>query len=455
MRQQIKLRIFRIFSFIMASIIFFSSLSLPVNAASSSLPDLSNKNIYFKQTGSYCTLDSLAMVFRRKAILDGNENWKIITESSMKKGNWSDSGLANESVFKKTSYGLNMTSAAKALYSMKNNNYKRNPSPAKVISELKKQLDKHPEGIVIYVYQNYKKNATTSGCKWQHAVLLTGYNGNTFYCVDPAKSAASGIINLQNSILTDSKHANTKSLDKLFSYAVKIWYVSSSANKATKEITSQDPVKEITVTTPTIKVTQYPTNLTSGSSFSIRGTISSKNKITSVKGYILDSKNKTVQSTTENPNSKSLNIRNLKVNQKLLFGKLSSGNYTLKIVAKDASGGSKTWTQAFTVTTPTKININFTQYPKSIAYKKSYSLRGTISSNYKINSIQGYILNSQGVVVQSTTDTPNAKSANIRSLRLNQKMYFGKLAKGKYTLKVVIKVSSGKSKTWSKTFTVK
>ena len=453
MKRDRKNRSIRIFSCIMAFVVFAATLTMPVSAAPSVASQLANPNVYFKQTGKYCTLDSLAMVFRRKAIIDGNNNWNVITEKTMANysNNWQP-GLAGAAKYKNAKYGLDMTSSSDSLYSMKKNNYKKNSSPQKIKAELKKQLDKHPEGIVLYIYESQKSGKA----KWEHAVVLTGYSGDTFYCVDPANGAPKGIIKLQNSVLTDHKHANTKSIDKLFSYAVKIWYVQKSNNSVAKASgTKNTTTAKTTVTTPTINVTQYPSSITQGSAFGLRGTITSKNKITSLKGSITNSSGKTVQSTSEAPNSKSVNIRNMKVNNKLLFGKLSPGQYTLKIVAKDSTGGSKTWSKKITVKASTKLNINFTQYPKSITKGKSFSLRGTFSSNYAIKSINGYIINSKGTVVQSTTDKFNQKTVNIRATNLNQKLRFGKLAKGKYTLKVVIKTSSGTTKTWSKTFTVK
>ncbi len=100
------------------------------------------------------------------------------------------------------------------------------------------------------------------------------------------------------------------------------------------------------------------------------------------------------------------------------------------------------------------LNINFTQYPESIKQGNSFSLRGDVSSNYKITSVKGYIINSSGTNIYTTSDYPDSKSMDIRSAKLNQNLPFGKLSSGNYTLKVVATDSSGSSKTWKKDFSV-
>ena len=101
------------------------------------------------------------------------------------------------------------------------------------------------------------------------------------------------------------------------------------------------------------------------------------------------------------------------------------------------------------------LGINLTQYPTNITKGKAFNLTGNVTSNYNITSVKGYIINSSGSIVQSTTDKPNAKSMNIQPASLNQNLIFNNLSEGTYTLKVEAKDSSGRSNTWSKSFTVK
>ena len=99
----------------------------------------------------------------------------------------------------------------------------------------------------------------------------------------------------------------------------------------------------------TIDVTKYPTEIKRGSSFSLRGTISSSDRISTIRGYILDENMDEVQSTSDSANSKSVNIKSKNVNKKLAFGKLAKGTYTLKIVAVDDNNNIGIWEKTFIV----------------------------------------------------------------------------------------------------------
>lgn len=233
---------------------------------------------------------------------------------------------------------------------------------------------------------------------------------------------------------------------------------------------TQTPPKPNAPSALAINLTNYPTSITAGDTFSLRGEVSSNYNITSVKGYIINSSNNsTVQTTSDTPNAKSMDIRPANLNQRMLFDKLPAGTYTLKIEAKDASGGNPAVEQkSFTVKakgqenapqdTPNKeestLKINLTNYLSSITVGESASLRGTVSSNYNITSVKGYLINSSNQTVQSTTDTPNAKSMDIRSANLNQSMRFDKLSTGSYYLRIEATDATGKTAVTSKSITV-
>ncbi len=198
------------------------SSNLVVSSGGTMGVDLSDSSIYFKQTQKYCTLDAMAVVFRRRAVLDGNMNYESITENSMiNKGNWVSGGLTNAPKYVDSTKNLNMSASSKRLnFQVKGNQYTMTESPDAVKSTLKSMLDTHPEGIVLYVFSD--------DMKWMHAVTLTDYNGDVFYCADPA--TGDGIIPLMESSLTDSRHAKANNIDSLLSNCVKIWWVSSYDN---------------------------------------------------------------------------------------------------------------------------------------------------------------------------------------------------------------------------------
>ena len=99
------------------------------------------------------------------------------------------------------------------------------------------------------------------------------------------------------------------------------------------------------------------------------------------------------------------------------------------------------------------LSINMTSYPSSINQGSGFGLRGSIDSNYNITKVSGYVLDSSGNVVLSSTDYPNSTSMNVRYANLNNDLVFNRLGSGNYTLKVV--ASDGvTSREWSSGFSV-
>ncbi len=123
--------------------------------------ELNDSEVFLKQSQAHvCTLTASAMMIRRAAMLSGNEEWKQITEQSIRKNAWTE-GAGLKWNFKAS--GISVT-------------HKSLSSPRELIA----MLDKHPEGIVIY---NSRK---------PHAILVTDYTDGVFYCSDPANNKPSG-----------------------------------------------------------------------------------------------------------------------------------------------------------------------------------------------------------------------------------------------------------------------
>lgn len=212
----------KIVSVILSFVLLFSL----VESTALAIVSIDDTSVTIKQTGERCTIDSIGIMFRRKAILDGNDNWSSITEKSLL--NKTGFPPSNDAEYVDSAKGLNMKTIGKVLYRMQNNNYKRNQNVDNMVSDLKLLLDKYPEGIVLYVYEDKESNKG----EFQHAVLLTRYDGANFYCMDPANNVPNGEINLMSSALADGDHANTSSVYELLSYSVKVWYISSSSNES-------------------------------------------------------------------------------------------------------------------------------------------------------------------------------------------------------------------------------
>jgi len=218
-------------------------------------------------------------------------------------------------------------------------------------------------------------------------------------------------------------------------------------------------VVEVEKSSLNINLTSYPTSIKQGSSFGLRGTISSNYNIKRVNGYI--KQGDTVYASSEDtPNKKKLDVKTAALNKNLIFGKLPVGNYSLCVEAVDTSGQTVRINKNFSVYEEQKkdastLSINLERYPVSINLGSLFSVRGNITSNYSISKVKGYIYDANGSVVQSTTDTPNSTYMEIRPANLNQKLIFGKLSSGNYTMKVEAVDASGKVVTATKNFTVK
>lgn len=163
-------------------------------AASASLPD----SIYLQQeTGSTCTLASVAMMLRARLYLSNNDQWSLVTESSIKPTAWLfGSGLYWNFTVSGTDYTVSVSHASTSGIS---------------ISSLKSLLDEHPEGIVLYC-----------GNK-PHAVYIIDYEDDTFYCEDPLGSYAGCRRTLESSSLGAYYSSQAGVLSNVTAY----WYVSS------------------------------------------------------------------------------------------------------------------------------------------------------------------------------------------------------------------------------------
>lgn len=207
-----------------------------------------------------------------------------------------------------------------------------------------------------------------------------------------------------------------------------------------------------------INLTKYPVQHTQGKNFGLRGTIFSNYKIKKIYGYIKQNGN-VVQSTEDTPNAKSVDVKNQKLNNNLVFETLGAGNYTLEVCAVDTSGNSITVTKNFDVVgqavkAESTLSINLDKYPVTLNAGSGFGLRGSVTSNYNIALVKGYVINSNGQTVLSSKDTPNSTSMDIRYARLNNDLVFNNLGAGNYTMKVVATDNSGRSVEVSKAFTV-
>lgn len=207
-----------------------------------------------------------------------------------------------------------------------------------------------------------------------------------------------------------------------------------------------------------INLTRYPVQHTQGNNFGLRGTISSNYKIKKIYGYIKQNGN-IIQSTEDTPNVKSVNVKEQRLNNNLVFETLGAGNYTLEVQAVDASGNGITVTKNFSVVgqsvkAESNLSINLDKYPVTLNAGSGFGLRGSVTSNYNIAAVNGYVVNANGSTVLSSKDTPNSTYMDIRYANLNNDLVFNNLGAGNYVMRVVATDNSGRTVEVSKNFTV-
>lgn len=149
----------RIFCFLIITVLCFgllTAVTAPAQAA-----EILPQELYMEQSRpGICTMTSAAMLLRSALYLNGSSHWSEISERAAAASCWLwgtgilfqwsfETDYASISVERTAFYGI----SAEALRAV---------------------LDEHPEGVELYC----------GGVP--HAVLLTDYEGDTFYCVDPA-----------------------------------------------------------------------------------------------------------------------------------------------------------------------------------------------------------------------------------------------------------------------------
>ena len=252
---------------------------------------------YFKQSrGGTCTLASAAMMLRRRAYLDGLNDWTDVTENSVRSTAWSN-GLAHSFTYKEMQVG-----------------YATLPSGTAAKTTLLIQLlEQHPEGIVLYDRTQ------------PHAVLLTDYTNGIFYCSDPAGNISSGRIPLTSSSVSVARSSC-------------YWYVTSDHNSVAVQ---SDDLR--------LEGMRYPVNIRLGSGMALTGTAKSSGgtTLTSVQIAIMDEADQTVQSASAQVNGSSWSFKTL--DDQIRFGELPEGVYTYMVIVTDSNGESLCFATDFTV----------------------------------------------------------------------------------------------------------
>lgn len=195
----------RILSLIM-SVLLLAALATTASAAT--YEALNQDEVFLKQEQrGTCTLASTAMMLRRAALLNGDENWAEITEASCRATFW----RAGRGLPYNFSYGDLTVSHARLPGGEAN---------TQVLIDL---LEEHPEGIMLH-----------AACV-PHGILLTEYRDGQFYCADPSEYANTGIIPIEEAWGTRVENSNA------------YWYVTSEVADPKEELVLAEAAIETSV----------------------------------------------------------------------------------------------------------------------------------------------------------------------------------------------------------------
>lgn len=202
--------------------------------------------------------------------------------------------------------------------------------------------------------------------------------------------------------------------------------------------------------------TKLPSSINVGTAKTISGTITSSYNLTYINGYILASDHKTIvdkasaTKTELNKYKKRYNLAGSYVDRNLDINKLSPGTYYLKITAKNTKEKAVALVDyKFTIkAAASTLKISGNTAIPTLTQGSYWTCNGTITSNYNITAVRGYILqfDSKGkeTIVDSSSATPNSKSFKLQNSKVDTGLSFNILSPGTYWYKITAYDSSGK-----------
>lgn len=168
------------------------------------------EEIFLQQDrGNSCTLCASTMMIRSLLYLAGSEDYKQVTESDVRSTAWTSVGLSWNWTYEVGEHTVTVGHKHVGGIGGK---------------KLKKLLEDHPEGIVLYC-----------GGSSPHAVFVTDCTDDVVYCADPAATYAGERMPLSDSLLGD-RHGSQSSI---LSDATAYWYIADS------KIVIPEPVREV------------------------------------------------------------------------------------------------------------------------------------------------------------------------------------------------------------------
>ena len=187
----------------------------------------------------------------------------------------------------------------------------------------------------------------------------------------------------------------------------------------------------------TVSSLTVPEEITAGDSFDIKGTIRSTYTIKTAKIGICNKDGKWISGhyTTKKPGKKTCSLS--KANDRLHIDTLDKGTYYLKVYVTDSQNHKKTAVkQKFKIRAASAFSIKYLSVPEKLTEGDTFSVKGTVKSEYSITSIKIGVCDTEGKWISGhyTTKKPGKKTYSLSNA--DSRMKFSTLTPGRYCFTV-------------------
>jgi len=228
-------------------------------------------------------------------------------------------------------------------------------------------------------------------------------------------------------------------------YKYRVWVHSANGSKSWPYL--------LTVTAPvatfSIAGRTYPTTLTHGDDFTVKGTVTCSEPMTKVQVMVLTlDSGEAVLEAVAAPNDVTFDISAL--DSQLAFRTLPVGSYKYRIWAHSA-GGSKSWPFAFKVVESAFTLSDDTAIPTTLDIGTDFDVKGTVNGPEPLTEVAVSVVAQTGKVMSAVTAAPNAESFDLSTL--DSGLSFVSIPAGTYTYTLTAKTATD-SRTWSYSFKI-
>lgn len=216
-----------------------------------------------------------------------------------------------------------------------------------------------------------------------------------------------------------------------------------------------------------LKGAKYPTSITKGKKYAVKGKIVSNKKIKRVEiGIVKASTNKWTKYKYNNKKVKAKTFNIKRAASKLKFNKLAAGEYYYRIYVHTKGSVRLLMNQKFTVKKKVKkqatvsndkdkVVISDYNYPTNYNVGTSYNLKGKISCNNTIKRVEvGIVVTATNKWTQYKYDNAKVNSTSFDIKDADATLKFGGLPAGTFTYRIYVHTDNGVTLVLNNDFTV-